>query len=398
MTTATTAGAARGTAVGAARGTAAGAAPGKAGRGPALGLALLFALGCSAPATLPELAEASSRERAGDVDGAVRAYRRAEERCRALQPERRRREACSEAQLGQAEALEAAERQEEALAVYQRLAAHPASDVVAATALLRIGRIELGRGCEVPAWRAWWRCVTDFPDEPSAGDALRALVSDGRGRDARALVTQLGAVLTAVPRSQVADNLLWSLADLSEHELARPETARALYDRLPRDYPGSGLRDDARWHAARISRAIGDPRGAVKRLRELLATREVALGAGSYFSIWLDDAQLELGKVLRDDLGERAAAAAVFRELAEDYPASTLIDDATWELASTSFDSGDRKGTCRALAELAKKHPDSRHAAKARELGGRARCEAAPASAPPTKAPADAAAPTAPSS
>lgn len=372
MTTAT-AGARRGAATTAT----AGARPGVATRWPGAGLALLFALGCSAPATLPELAEASSRQRAGDVDGAVRAYRRAEERCRALQPERRRREACSEAQLGQAEALEAAARQDEALAVYQRLAAHPASDTVAATALLRIGRIELGRGHEVPAWRAWWRCVTDFPDEPSAGDALRALVNDGRGRDARALVTQLGAVLTAVAHSQVADNLLWSLADLSEHELARPETARALYDRLPRDYPGSGLRDDARWHAARISRAMGDPRGAVKRLRELLATREVALGAGSYFSIWLDDAQLELGKILRDDLGERAAAAAVFRELAQDYPASTLIDDATWELASTLFDAGDRKGTCRALAELATKHPDSRHAEKARELGERAACEAA---------------------
>jgi hypothetical protein len=37
--------------------------------------------------------------------------------------------------------------------------------------------------------------------------------------------------------------------------------------------------------------------------RNELATREVAFGAGSYFSIWLDDAQLELGKILLERFG-----------------------------------------------------------------------------------------------
>lgn len=347
-----------------------------------LWLGLALAAACSAPATLPELAEAATRQRAGDVDGALAAYRRAETECRKLQPERRRREACSEAQLGQAEALEEAQRADEALAVYERIAARPASDLVAATALLRIGRLELARDRggdrAEAAWRALWKCVTDYPDEPSAGDALRALVDDGRGRDARALVTQLGDVLTAVAGSQVADNLLWALADLSEHELGQPATARTLYDRLPRDYPSSGLRDDARWHAARISRALGDPRGAATRLRALLATREVALGAGSYFSIWLDDAQLELGRVLRDDLGDGAGAAAAFRRLPEDYPASTLRDDALWELARTLFAAGDLRATCQALAALAETFPDSRHRAEADEQATRAGCRAAP--------------------
>jgi tetratricopeptide (TPR) repeat protein len=284
---------------------------------------------------------------------------------------------CGEAQLGHAEALEAAQRTEEALASYRRAAAAPASPQVAATATLRVGRLELSRGEVVEGWRALWRCVTDWPDEPSAGDALRALVADGRGRDARALVTQLGEVLTAVGQSQVADNLVWAMADLSEHELASAETARALYDRIPRDYPQSGLRDDARWHAARISRALGDAAGAARRLRELLATREVALGAGSYFSIWLDDAQLELGRVLRDELGDRAGAVAAFRRLPRDYPASVLIDDATWEVARTLAAAADQPGACAALAELARKFPDSRYTEQARQLAGELRCAAA---------------------
>lgn len=339
----------------------------------ALALPLLLSA-CSAPAALPELAEAGARERRGDVDGAVRAYRAAQQSCQAVKPERRRREACTQAQLGEGEALEAAQREGEALEAYRRISEAPASDEAAAVASLRLGRLSRARGDEVAAWRAWWRCVTEWPDEPSAGDALRELVSDGRGRDARALVTQLGEVLTVVAQSQVADNLVWWMAELAEQELGERETARALYDRLPRDYPASGMRDDARWHAARISRELGDGRGAAERLRALLATREVALGAGSYFSIWLDDAQLELGKVLRDDLGDHKGAVAAFRRLERDYPASTLIDDATWELAKTLFGGGDKPGTCAALAQLAKRFEDSRHLEAAKALGAEAGC------------------------
>ncbi|HEY6176518.1 MAG TPA: tetratricopeptide repeat protein, partial [Kofleriaceae bacterium] len=123
--------------------------------------------------------------------------------------------------------------------------------------------------------------------------------------------------------------------------------------------------------AARLSRALHDPRGAVERLRALLATREVALGAGSYFSIWLDDAQLELGKILRDDLGDLAGAAAAFRRLPEDYPASILRDDALYELAITRERMHDHAAACAALARLAREFADSKYLARGRELGCR---------------------------
>src|SRR5205085_6411683 len=106
---------------------------------------------------------------------------------------------------------------------------------------------------------------------------------------------------------------------------------------------------DARWNAARLSRALGDPKGAVDRLRGLLATREISIGAGSYFSIWLDDAQLLLGQILRDDLHDLPAAAAAFRKLPKDYPASVLKDDALYELAVTLEQAGDHAGACRTI-------------------------------------------------
>jgi tetratricopeptide (TPR) repeat protein len=174
--------------------------------------------------------------------------------------------------------------------------------------------------------------------------------------------------LTPLAETQVADNLLWALADLAEHELGNAEAARAYYDRIPADTPTSGMRDDARWHAARISRALHDPEGAMARLRALLATREVAMLAGSYFSIWLDDAQLELGKILRDDLGDPAAAAAAFRRLPDDYPASILRDDALYELAVTLEQMHDHAAACAALARLARQFADSKYIARGKQV------------------------------
>jgi tetratricopeptide (TPR) repeat protein len=334
-------------------------------------VAMLGALGaCSAPATLSELKTAEQRADAGDVDGAIAAYRAAQGTCGALRPARRAQAACAEALLGEAEVLEHAGRTEPAIRTYLAIPARAAGDpATAATAVYRAGELLLRDHQVTPAWTALWRVVTDYPDEPIAADALRALLTDGRRRDARALADELGKLLTPLAETQIGDNLLWSLADLTEHELANPEAARAIYDRIPVDYPASGLRDDARWHAARISRLLHDPAGAAQRLRALLATREVAIGAGSYFSIWLDDAQLELGKILRDDLADLPGAAAAFRRLPDDYPASILRDDALYELAVTLEQMHDHAGACAAVARLAKQFADSKYLARGGELG-----------------------------
>jgi tetratricopeptide (TPR) repeat protein len=338
-------------------------------------LAIAFAGACSAPVTLSELKTAERRADAGDTDGAIAAYREAQGKCHRIKPPRRAKAACADAYLGEAEVLQKAGRTELAIATYLEIPARlPRDPTTAATAVYRAGDFLLraaasGSNTTTKAWTLLWRVVTDWPDEASAGDALKILLADGRGRNARALADQMAKLLTPLAETEVADNLIWSLADLYEHELANPAGARALYDRIPVDHPKSGMRDDARWHAARLSRELGDPKGAVQRLRALLATREVAVGAGSYFSIWLDDAQLELGKILRDDLRDLAGAAAAFRLLPKHYPASILRDDALYELAVTLDKSGDHAGACRTLVELAKLAPDSKYIARAAEIG-----------------------------
>ena len=335
----------------------------------AVALIALVAGGCSAPATLSELSTAERRADAGDIDGAIAAYKAAQIKCKTLKPPRRARSACGEALLGEGEVLERGRRDAEATAVYLAVPARAGEDATtAAIAMYRAGGLLLRAGKTLDAWTALWRVVTDWPDEPTAGDALRTLLENGRRRDAHALADQLAKLLTALAETDVADNLVWTLADLEEHELANPEAARSLYDRIPIDFPNSGLRDDARWFAARLSRKLGDPQGAVVRLRALLATREVAFGAGSYFSIWLDDAQLEVGKILRDELHDLPAAAGAFRQLPKDYPDSILKDDALYELAVTLALQHDHAGACSALARLATAAPDSKYVSRGKEL------------------------------
>lgn len=331
---------------------------------------LVLVAACSAPATLSELTTAERRADSGDTDGAIVAYREAQAKCGSLRPARRARSACADALLGEGEVLEHAGRTQEAIAAYLAIPARvPDDGATCATAIERAGELQLRAGEAVPAWTSLWRVVTDWPGEPAAVDALRRLLEDGRGRDARALADQLTKLLGPLAKTAVADNLLWTLADLTEHELADPAAARALYDRIPEAYAKSGLRDDARWNAARISRAIGDSPGAVKRLRALVATREVAWLSGSYFSIWLDDAQLLLGRVLRDDLHDLPGAIAAFEKLPKDYPASTLRDDALFELALTQHAAGSQDKACAAIDKLVKQSPDSKYRARRAEAG-----------------------------
>ena len=326
-----------------------------------LAMALLTLAACSAPGPIPELAEAERARRRGEDEAALSAYREAQAACRQIRDRLRRRDACSEAYLGRAELLADMDRREEAAAGYEEAAAALAGDAASvARAHLRAGQLRLELGQDRAGYRLLWSVVTDHPEQAFAADALKVVLRDGRTRDPRQLYQVLGELYARLGEGPLGDNLLFAMAELAEEEADDPARAREHHDRLAADHPKSGLRDDSLWHGARLSRALGDPAGAVRRLEALLATREVAWGAGSYFSVWLDDAQLELGRVLRDDLRRHADALAAFDRLPRDYPASVLRDDALFERAVTLEAMGEAAAACRALAELGRRHPDSK--------------------------------------
>ena len=169
------------------------------------------------------------------------------------------------------------------------------------------------------------RCVEVDAARPTAARAIRKR-SPTRSRSS----------LTRSRRPQVADNLIWSLADLDAHELGNPEAARAYYDRIPADYPDSGLRDDARWFGAQLSRAARRLAGAVQRLRALLATREVVV---RHRQLLLDLARRRAARSSARSCATTCttlpARSPRFASCRRITPASILRDDALYELEVT---------------------------------------------------------------
>ncbi len=323
---------------------------------------MLALVACSAPAQIRDLRDAEDFERSGQGEAALVSYEKAMQSCLKVESPRRRQDSCAAAHLQRAELLVSMERFEEAANAY-----HEAEQVLAysrpaaAQACYDAALLYLRTEQFEKAYHYLWRTITNYPDEAFAADALKRVLSDGRTRAPAALRVELVKLDQALADTKIADNLLYALAQLEEEEFSNDDKARRYYDKLVKHYRSSGLYDDSLWHGARLSRTLGDAAGAVTRLRKLVATREVALGAGSYFSIWLDDGQLELGIVLRDDLKDYKGAIKAFAKLPSDYPASILRDDALYERALTKGQAGQSDGACKDLAKLYKKYPDSKY-------------------------------------
>lgn len=333
-------------------------------------LVALLAAACSAPAAPFELTRAEQLEHDGDDAKALVAYDAAAARCRpgAERPLKRKDRArwCARVLLGRASALERLDRLEEAAIAYEQVALlatttpdvpHPA----AAAGLVDAGRLRLDLGQIEKAYSLFWAAILVYPDEAVSDEALRAIVRDGRARDAGLLYVGLTDAFVRLRDTEIADNLLVALADLAQTELGDPGAAIDVYDRLAADYPKSPLFDEALWKAANLARGQGDAAGAMRRLRALLATRDWAFLVGSNHSVYLDDGQLLAGVIRRDDQGDPRGALGEFGLVEKHYPDSILRDDALWEMAVTYDRLGDEVARCRTLVKLRAKYPDSKY-------------------------------------
>jgi tetratricopeptide (TPR) repeat protein len=327
-------------------------------------LGLVFVVACSAPAKPFELAMAEELERHDDDTKTLAAYEKATRICWKLK-RRDRTRWCPRILIGHAQTLERLGRREDAARAYEwvALGATEGPDVgpePAAIGLTEAARLHFALGHVEKAYSLAWAAIINYPEEFTTDVALRMLVKDGRARDPERLYLALVETYVRLEKTELADNLLAALADLAEKELRDPAGAIDVWDRLA-ERKDSSLRDEALWRAALLVRARKDPHGAIRRLRALLATQEHSYLVGSYDSVHLDDAQLLVGIILRDDLGEPRAALHEFALVERRFKATILGDDALWETAVTYEQLGEDQGRCRALRELEARFPDSRY-------------------------------------
>ena len=275
--------------------------------------------------------------------------------------------------FARAEALEKDGRFSEAVAEYERVARvekstqgrEPARALVRA-AEIRADRLNDGDGAAADCWRA----IRTWPDAAPADDAVLEL----KRLHPPNLRAELLAAARSLARTEVGDNLRFTAAELIEKD--DPLHARAEYEAIARDYPQSGLRDDALFRAAKIARTAGDADGALEDLRLITARQRDSMLVGSFNSALMDDAQLESGHIRLEDKKDLSGAVRAWEKLRDEMPDSNLRDDAQMAIARAYADAGDAGHACEALARLRHDFPESRYLRRdAPALGTRLGCK-----------------------
>ena len=322
------------------------------------------AAGCSGAPLPADFAHAQSLE-STDPDRARSLYEALDARCA---HERLAHDDCALVAVRRAELDESAGRFADAERHWLRAAEVTAQPRTAARALARAADVaHADLGDDGAAAALAWRTVESYPDEIAADDALKLAIRIDEPRDWQALAARLAALYPRVVKFDVGDNVLFERGMLLQRH-DRATEAIAIFDALADAYPHSSLRDDGLWRAAELLRARGDFEAALARLRRILGSRKDALITGSYNYLQLDDAQLLVGRIYLDDLHDPARAAEAFELLADDYPESTLRDDALYDLARAKREQRDTPAACRALARLVKQFPDGNRVRAARSL------------------------------
>ena len=332
-----------------------------------LALAASLGAGCRVQRPPEALLRGDRLEAAGRTAEALEAYREAAAQCTEDRAD------CRLARLQVAETLDRLGRLREAERTYLELLTWTGELSTAARAADRAADLLERRGQREKALALSRQIMERFPDEVAAEDSLRRtlrLLSSTRQQGA--LAQLLLRLYRELHLTGLGDNLLYEAARLYERN-ARQREAIALFDQLADGYAQSPLRDDSLWRAGQLLEAMQDWEGALHRYRRLLRTRRDAFLIGSYNSVRLPDAQLRVGLIYLDRLGNLDAAVAAFEELRDSFSDSTLRDDAQWWIAQTHLRAGRRQLACHDLRRLEVQFPDGNQLRKARlaraELG-----------------------------
>jgi tetratricopeptide (TPR) repeat protein len=269
-----------------------------------------------------------------------------------------------EARHAAARALARAGDVEGALARLDVLANEAPAGPEAGSAFYDATTLRLSTGDEQSGWRDMEAMLRRFPNDGDGRPALhRWLTHMDETAGPAATLAWLRHVQPALDVTDRAEEVAYAIAVRlrDTRELVGARTAfLAVATRWP--YPRGALWDDALYQASVIDEATGHPREAADDLSEMLRHREHALMVGSAERARYADAELHLGELYRDRLGDHAAARRAFHTLFTAFPDSTIRDRGLFEEAELLRADGDVRSACAQLDALVAAIPDSRYA------------------------------------
>jgi TolA-binding protein len=194
---------------------------------------------------------------------------------------------------------------------------------------------------------------------PALGHILRAKDDQDKGKESLAYLEKLDGSLR---KTELGETIayekalrLFSTGDTQGAKQGLLEVAKTW------PYPQGKLFDDSLFRASEIEESQGNYRAAADHLERLLKEHEKSFLVGSYTRPRYCPALMRLGALYRDRLDNPQKAVDAFHRLYEEFPTSTLRDDALWEEAAVLKSMGRTGDSCNRLGTLVEKLKDSRY-------------------------------------
>ena len=273
----------------------------------------------------------------------------------------------SEARYRAATSYERAGRVEDAAKWYRVLAGGKSERAPRAT--FALADLRLASGDSAGGLADLEAAIRKYPSSAIAGLALRryfAALAEQGGE--RAVLAYIERVEPELGRTDLAEQLLYERARRFDAQ-GKTEQALKAYiavaDRFP--YPYGAYWDDALLRGSDCALHLGQPENAIALLERMLRARETSHLSGSYERPHFADAAFRIAELYRDTRRDPEAARRAFRGVFNDYPTSTLRDDALWQEALLGRRVSEALA-CEPLRLLVERLPDSRYAPCAHEM------------------------------
>lgn len=315
----------------------------------------MFSCGPHLPADYVEhSSDARDAYARGDYRGAARHW----DAAHAAAPNKRYRD---EALYRRAVSLQRAGRDNEARAIFERLAG--AQGARQARAAFDAARALIAAGDEEQGYVQLRQALLAHPNSGPAVRAARDLLDRAAELEGDAERLRLTRELESRLRETELHQLLAYTEAQTLRRMGQRHEALDAYRRVIGAYPYPLGRywDESIIASAELLRDDGRAQHAVQLLRWQLQHRESADFVGSYERHYAK-AHFLLATITRDQLGNLASARDEFRTLERRYERSLLRDDALWQAVLCSLELGQPDQACVDAHRLLDEHPQSRYA------------------------------------
>ncbi len=260
---------------------------------------------------------------------------------------------------------------EAALAEYAEIYENPYTvwDDYAARALYRTGRVYRDHYDDNDtAMEIFKGVIRGFPDTAHADDAFIQVRRDYEDRgDSEGLIEWLSGEYSVLTNTEIADNMLYTLARTLHVEMEQYEDAIEVYRLVMTRFTRSSLADDAVWWTADCYRLLGDREQERRLLSNFVGGREISLIMADYDYQWYSPSFFRLAEMAEED-EDWAEAISVYRGFVRTFPLSLKVDDVHYKIMELQLREGDTQGMRSTYQWFMDEYPDSRFVDDAQEL------------------------------